>query len=184
MPEDRLEHALNHCQERAKTLKPLKKYKRKYVRRTKIQTKLPYRRLTDKQKAFKKAVDGGTDPAEAVKAIYTSKGGRGIENMLTEVKRNPVLAASIDNYTATMLKVGFTDEFEAKKLYAIADKTKKDSSPHIDRNTIIVFQDYRKSRGLDIARSETRSLNININLTEEMAEFWQRKQKKEEVIDV
>lgn len=147
----------------------------------------PYKKLSEKQKTFKRAVDHGVDPAEAVKRAYPDT--TNISRKLTAFKQNPILAASIDNYVATMVEAGFTEEFEAEKLHTIASKTKKDSNPHADRNTIIVLQDWRKTRGLDVERSETRSLNININMTEEQMEFFQRKleekkKQKEEVIDI
>lgn len=179
MPKDRRESNKKYYEKHKKTWK-------KYRRRARIKAKKkafgPYTRLSDKQKTFKRAVDQGVDPAEAVKRAYPDT--TNISRKLSEFKHNPVLAASIDRYVATMVEVGFTDEFEAEKLHTIASKTKKDSNPHADRNTILVLQDWRKTRGLDVERSESRSLNINITMTEEQMEFFLRKQKeKEEAID-
>jgi len=183
MPEDRRESNRRYYEKHKARWK-------KYRRRAKIKAKKkafgPYKVLSEKQKKFKRAVDQGIDPAEAVKRAYpdTTNVGR----KLSEFKHNPMLAASIDRYVATMVEVGFTDEFEAEKLHTIAGKTHKDSNPHADRNTIIVLQDWRKTRGLDVERSESRSLNININMTEEQMEFFLRKQgemekQKEEATD-
>ena len=159
---------------------------KKYRLKARKKAQRPYKMLSEKQKTFKRAVDRGVDPAEAVKKAYPNT--TNITRKLSEFKKNPILAASIDNYVATMIETGFTDEFEAKKLHTIASKTGKDSNPHADRNTIIVLQDWRKTRGLDVDRSESRSLNINITMTEEQMEFFLRKQaemqkQKEEAID-
>lgn len=152
-----------------------KRKKQKITSHGRVKTGVPYyKKLTDKQKAFKRSVDHGVDPVEAIKKAYP--GITNVSRKLSDVRKNPILATSIDNYALAMTEAGFTDKFEAKKLFTIANKTSEDSSPHADRNTIIVFQDYRKSRGLDIARTETRSLNLNITVTPEMAEFWQRKE--------
>lgn len=179
MPEDRRASNKKYYEKHKKTWK---KYRRRARMKAKKKARGPYRSLSEKQKRFKRAVDQGIDPAEAVKRAYpdTTK----ISKKLSELKHNPVLATSIDRYVATMEKIGFTDEFEAKKLHTIAKKTDEESNPHADRNTILVLQDWRKTRGLDVERSESRSLNININMTEEQMEFFLRKQKeKEEAID-
>jgi len=193
MPEHRLEHALNYCQDRRESNKKYyekhKKRWKKYRRKAKIKAKkvlygdYNYVALTDKQKKFKKAVEQGIEPVEAVKRAYPAEENPG--SKLSKLKQNPILASAIDRYVATMLEVGFTDEFEAKKLHTIAKKTDGESNPHADRNTILVLQDWRKTRGLDVERSESRSLNINITMTEEQMEFFLRKQEeKEEAIDV
>ena len=175
MPKDRRESNKKYYE---KHKKRWKKYRRKARIKAKKKARGPYMRLSDKQKRFKRAVDQGIDPAEDVKRAYPDT--TNIGRKLSEFKHNPVLAASIDRYVATMVDVGFTDEFEAKKLHTIAGKTDEESDPHADRNTIIVLQDWRKTRGLDVERSETRSLNININMTEEQMEFFLRKQGKME----
>lgn len=180
MPEDRRESNKKYYE---KHKARWKKYRRKAKIKAKRKAVGPYMRLSDKQKTFKRAVDQGIDPAEAVKRAYPDT--TNIGRKLSEFKHNPILAASIDRYVATMVEAGFTDEFEAKKLHTVVSKTDEESDPHADRNTIIVLQDWRKTRGLDVERSESRSLNINITMTEEQMEFFLRKQKeKEKAIDV
>lgn len=142
-------------------------------------SKISYKKLTNKQKKFKRAVDQGIDPIEAIKIAYP--GSTHTHSGLSQIKKNPILAASIDRYVATMIDVGFTDKFEADKLHTVVSKTDEKSDPHTDRNTIIVLQDWRKTRGLDVERSESRSLNININVTEEQMEFFLRMRKQGEM---
>ena len=185
MPKDRRESNRKYY-EKHTTKAKRKKYRRKARIKAKKKARGPYMRLSDKQKRFKRAVDQGIDPAEAVKRAYPDT--TNIGRKLSEFKHNPVLATSIDRYVATMVEAGFTDKFEAEKLHTIAGKTDEESNPHADRNTIIVLQDWRKTRGLDVERSESRSLNINITMTEEQMEFFLRKKRemekrKEEAID-
>ena len=161
--------------------------RKKYRRKARIKAKkvlygdYNYIALTDKQKKFKKAVEQGIEPVEAVRRAYPGIDSPG--SKLSKLKQNPILSSSIDRYVATMVEAGFTDKFEAKKLHTIAGKTDEESDPHADRNTIIVLQDWRKTRGLDVERSESRSLNINITVTPEQAELIQRIV-EEEAIDV
>lgn len=170
-----------------------KKRWKKYRQKAKVKAKQKlygsynYKALTDKQKKFKKSVEQGIEPVEAVKRAYPGIDSHQAGSKLSKLKQNPILASAIDRYVATMVNLGFTDEFEAKKLHTIASKTDEGSNPHADRNTIIVLQDWRKTRGLDVERSESRSLNININMTEEQMEFFLRKQgemeRRKEAID-
>jgi len=184
MPEDRRES--NH--------KYYEKHKarwKKYRRRAKIKAKRkavgPYMRLSDKQKTFKRAVDQGLDPAEAVKRAYPDT--TNIGRKLHDLKQHPVLAISFDKHMAAMVDAGFTPKYEAESKFAFAERAhKKGSTPHDVRNAIIVLEDWDKVQGLTVERSETRSLNINITMTEEQMEFFLRKQgemekRKEQAID-
>lgn len=188
MPEDRRESNKKYYEKHKKRWKFYRR-KAKIRAKKKLYGDYNYIALTDKQKKFKKAVEQGIEPIEAVKRAYPGIDTPG--SKLSKLKQNPILASSIDRYVATMLDVGFTDKFEADKLHTVVSKTDKKSDPHADRNTIIVLQDWRKTRGLDVERSESRSLNININVTEEQMEFFLRMRKqgkmekrKEEAIDV
>ena len=161
-----------------------KKRWRKYNRKRRITLKRKlygnynYVALNEKQKKFKRYVERGIEPVEAVRKAYPAEQNPG--SKLSKLKNNPILKSSIDRYVATMIDVGFIDKYEARKLHTIAEKTDQESNPHADRNTILILQDWRKTRGLDVERSESRSLNINITMTEEQVDFFLRKQKEKE----
>jgi len=180
MPKDRRESNKKYYENHKRKWK---KYKRKARIKAEKKTRGSYYTgLSNKQKAFKKSVEQGIDPAEAVKRAYP--GITNISEKLTEFRHNPVLDNTMERFKASMVEAGFTPKYEAESKFAFAERAhEKDSTPHDVRNAIIVFQDWDKARGLTIERSESRSLNINITVTPEQAKHMESVP-EEEIIDV
>lgn len=161
---------------------------KKYRRRAKIKAKKKlygsynYVALTEKQKKFKKAVEQGIEPVEAVRRAYPAEENPG--SKLSKLKQNPILGATIAGYVAEMIDAGFTTKYQAKSQFDWCERAlKEDSTPHDVRNAIIILQDFRKTQGWDVERRESRNYNININVGPEQAKFMEDVP-EEEIIDV
>jgi len=175
MPEDRRES--NH--------KYYEKHKarwKKYRRRAKVKAKRkavgPYMRLSDKQKTFKRAVDQGVDPAEAVKRAYPDT--TNISRKLYELKQHPVLAISFDKFMADLEDVGLNTRYRAEKYKGMTDKSGKKSTPYTDKVASGILMHIDKMQGFEVQRSESRAITLNINVTQEQWEFMMRGQRQEE----
>jgi len=179
MPEDRRESNKKYY-EKHKTR--WKKYRRKAKIKAKRKAVGPYMRLSDKQKTFKRAVDQGIDPAEAVKRAYP--GITNISRKLYDLKQHPVLAISFDRFMAELEDVGLSTKYEAEKYKEMTDISGKKASPHVNKVASGILMHLDKLRGFEVQRSESRNYNININVTPEQAKHMERVPEEEEVIDV
>lgn len=181
MPKDRRESNKKYYE---KHKKRWKKYKRKARIKAEKKTRGSYYTgLSNKQKTFKRSVERGVDPVEAVKRAYP--GITNITEKLTEFRHNPVLENTMERFKASMVEAGFTPKYEAESKFGWVERgKKKDSTPHDVRNAIIILQDWDKAQGLTVERSETRSLNFNINVGLEQAKHMERVPEEEDVIDV
>jgi len=179
MPKDRRESNSKYYEKHKKTWK---KYKRRARLKAKRKAVGPYMRLSDKQKTFKRAVDQGIDPAEAVKRAYPDI--TNITRKLYDLKQHPVLAISFDRYMADLEDVGLNTKYRAIKYKEMADKTGKESTPHADSVTFRILEHIDDMQGFNIQRSETRSFNINITVAPEQAKHMERVPEEEDVIDV
>jgi len=169
-----------------------KKRWRKYNRKRRMTLKrkvygpgFNYQPLTPKQKTFKRAVERGIEPIEAVKKAYP--GVHSPSTKLSSLKRNPILNATVGGYVADMIDAGFTTKYMAKSQFDWTERANKEgSTPHDVRNAIIIIDGFRKTQGWEVERSEKRSLNLNINVGPEQAKFMENvpEEEEEDVIDV
>jgi len=178
MPTDRRESNKKYYEKHKKTWK---KYRRRARIEAKKKTRGPYMRLSDKQKKFKRAVDQGIDPAEAVKRAYPNI--TDITRKLHDLKQHPVLAISFDSYMADLEDVGLNTGYRAKKYKEITDKSNNESTSHTDKVTSGILMHIDKIQGFEVQRSESRNYNINITVTPEQAEHMKRVE-EEKAIDV
>ena len=170
MPKDRLEHALKYCQEGGATKK---RKSRKQIKHA-IATKNYFDRdsetyLNEKQSLIK----AGYSPTTAKAASGT---------LLKDVDLRDILPDDAKDITEELKKWMELMASWRRALSLVEDPTKIGSrtfgviSAHIERLSKIF--------ALIVERTESRSLNINITMTEEQMEFFLRKQKeKEEAID-
>ena len=185
MPKDRRESNRKYYEKHTSKAKR-KKYRRRAKIKAKKRARGPYMWLSDKQRKFKKSVDQGIDPVEAVKRAYP--GITNIPRKLGELKQHPAIAISLDKFMAELEDVGLTIRYEAKKYKEMTDISGKAATPHVNKVASGILMHLDKLRGFEVERKESRSLNINITMTEEQMEFFLRKQgemekRKEEAID-
>lgn len=125
------------------------------------------KKLTPEQQTFKKALEDGEVAEDAVKLAYKKpKTSVEVSKKLHQLAKNPILGITIEKYLETLSSQGINAKLLGQKYKQIIKKTKKESTPHVDRNTLLAMESIEKLAGLRVERKEVKETHLHITADE------------------